>query len=108
LEYKEPKVKYEVLIQDYHSGGIKLPDLDCRIKTQRIMWAKRLVSEGDCIWKIIPSFYLKSIGGTQFIRSNFDSNKISKSLPSFYQLILEAWAEFVFHEPASCKEVKLQ
>jgi hypothetical protein len=35
------KVKRPVLIQDFSEGGLRMPDLESLIKTQRIMYVKR-------------------------------------------------------------------
>ena len=40
---KKLKVKYSTLIQDKLLGGISLPDLEARLRTQRLVWVKRLL-----------------------------------------------------------------
>ena len=45
---KRPKVKYQILIKDY-DGGIKLPDIELHLQTQRVLWAKRLLTGDDNI-----------------------------------------------------------
>ena len=42
---KRPTIKYNSLISDYQDGGIKLPDIETKIKTQQMNWIKKLL---DC------------------------------------------------------------
>ena len=53
------KIKHNVMISNYHHGGIRMPDLDMLLKSRRINWIRRFLSQnqGTCIWKIIPEFY---------------------------------------------------
>ena len=105
---KRPKVKYQILTKDYDNGGIKLPDIELRLQTQRVLWAKRLLTGNDNIFKLIPRLYLKSIGGLKHITYNFDIGILPKKLPIFYKLIFEAWAQFSNHKPLCLEEVKMQ
>ena len=47
------KVKRISLISDTKDGGLKAPHLESIIKTQRIMFCKRLVENEPCHWKTI-------------------------------------------------------
>ena len=105
---KRPKLKYETLIKEYKDGGIKLVDFETCLKTQRVMWVKRIVTGEDNTWKIFSNLYFKSFGGTHCIRCNFSCNIVPLNIPKFYQLILEAWAEFVNHTPNNVEQVLVQ
>ena len=41
---RRPKVKYKSLIDEYKNGGIKLPDIETKFKTQRIICIKKLIN----------------------------------------------------------------
>ena len=101
-------MKYETLIKEYEDGGIKLVDFETCLKTQRVMWVKRIVTGDDNTWKIFPNLYFKSFGGTHCIRCNFSCDIVPLNIPKFYQLILEAWAEFVNHTPNNVEQVLVQ
>ena len=105
---KKPKVKYSTLIQDKLLGGISLPDLEARLKTQRLVWVKRLLCGDFKPWKQIAYFHLKSIGGFRHIRSNFNSQAIPKTLPQFYKSCLNDWAKFSACDPQTACQVLCQ
>ena len=58
---KRPKVKYQILIKDYDNGGIKLPDIELSLQTQRVLWAKILLTGDDNVFKLTPRLYLKNL-----------------------------------------------
>ena len=64
------KVKHISLISDTKDGGLKAPHLESIIKTQRIMFCKRLVENEPCHWKTILLHYLKPVGnkGGKFLK----------------------------------------
>ena len=45
---------YQTVTQPSALGGLGLPNIYNRIKTQRIMWIKRLIMERESPWLIIP------------------------------------------------------
>jgi hypothetical protein len=103
-----PKVAYKVLISGKENGGIGLPDIYQRIKTQQIIFVKRLLSDSLPPWKFIPLLYLNTIGGLENIRSNFDKANIPRKLPKYYRVCLEEFACFTNKIPNSKQEVLLQ
>ena len=48
---------YDTLIQNKNVGGIGLPDLASHLKSQRIMWVKRLITNDEKSWINIASYY---------------------------------------------------
>ena len=105
---RKPKIAYKVLISKKQYGGIDLPDIFSRIKTQHIMLIKRLLEESLTPWKVVPALYLDKIGGRENIRSNFDFKKIPSNIPDFYKYCLADYAEFVQKAPETIKEVIIQ
>ena len=39
---KKAKVKYKAIISKYEKGGLHFPDLETKLKTQRIIWVKKI------------------------------------------------------------------
>ena len=99
------KIKYSALLKDQKEGGLKFPDLQTKIDTQRIMLVKRLLIDSNSSWTAIPNCYLKQIGGSQTIRTNFDTSNIPRSTPLFYKTCLMCWAKFAFVKPVSENEI---
>ena len=45
-------------------------------------------------WMVIPSYYLKNVGGPLIFDCNYDLSHLElKNMPAFYIDILKAWAE---------------
>ena len=61
------KVKRTVLINQIEKGGLKMPDLNTMIATQRIMCIKKYLTPNTSSWKFFLDFYLKRVGGPIFI-----------------------------------------
>ena len=81
---KRDKIKRESLHQDYDNGGIRMPDIDLMIKAMRLAWIARLLKHGNLNWKSVPDFYLRKLGGLNFLlRCNYDVTFLNSKLPSF-------------------------
>ena len=87
------KVKRISLISDTKDGGLKAPHLESIIKTQRIMFCKRLVENEPCHWKTILLHYLKPVGNKFILCCNFDVKKLPINLPKFYREYFECFAQ---------------
>lgn len=87
------KVKRISLISDTKDGGLKAPHLESIIKTQRIMFCKRLVENEPCHWKTILLHYLKPVGNKFILCCNFDVKKLPINLPNFYRECFECFAQ---------------
>ena len=68
LEQKKRKLKEKAYIdQDYDNGGIRIPGVDFMIKAMRLAWIPRLLKHGNLNWKLVPDFYLRKLGGLNFL-----------------------------------------
>ena len=56
-------MKHSVLISDEENGGLRAPHLELIMRTQRIMYCKKIAEAQQSSWKIILSHYLKQVGG---------------------------------------------
>ena len=59
-------------------------------------------------WKLIPSWYLREIGGLEAARSNFNVDMIPKNLPKYYKQCLITYSKFVKRLPLTKQEVLIQ
>jgi hypothetical protein len=78
------------------------------IKTQRIMWVKKYVSndiEND--WKKILDYYLKDFGGKFLFLCNYDVSKLKLSIPNFYKECIYSWSNCNTQnsDPCSLKDI---
>ena len=89
------RIKRKILYQDYEFGGLRMTNYETFIKTQRIMWLKRLIyGENYSGWKISFDYCCRSIGGRFIFLCDYDLNKMNmKNLAPFYKEILRIWQE---------------
>ena len=57
---KNAKIAYSTLINDIHEGGLKLVDLETKVKSLHIAWTGRLCSNIKVRWKIIPGIVFET------------------------------------------------
>ena len=71
-----------------------MPDVDLMIKAMRLAWITRLLKHGNLNWKSVPDFYLRKLGGLNFLlRCNYDVTFLNSKLPSFYKDMLSFFDE---------------
>lgn len=76
-------------------------DLESMISVQRIMCVKKYVENYLSPWKYVLDFYLKKVGGKFLLQCNFDSWKLSITLPVFYTECLQAWSSMTNYDSSS-------
>ena len=90
---KRDKIKRARLYQEREKGGISMTDVETMIKALRLAWIPRLLTPEIRNWKTIPDYYLRKLGGLNFLlRCNYDVKYID-GLPLFYQNILTFFNE---------------
>ena len=105
---RRPKIKYNSLFGPHDKGGINLPDIYLKIKTQRIKWVQKMLQNNLDKWKIIPLHYITEVIDTKFICSNFDIKCLPLNLPDFYRNAMKVWAEFAHGQPMRARDVLIQ
>lgn len=95
---RKDKIKRQLLYQNYDKGGLRVPNVDVMIKSLRLAWIPRLLSNDEkwsVVWKIISNHYFDSYGGLNFLlRCNYDLKFLEQtSMPQFYESMLQ-----FFHE----------
>ena len=76
-------------------------------KALKICWVRRLCSEGNQLWKLIPLRYLSNVGGTFLFQCNYDVKhlKLNPKLPTFYRDIVSHWQKLNNAVPETKKDV---
>ena len=89
------RIKRKILYQDYEFGGLRMTNYETFIKTQRVMWLKRLIYGENCSgWKISFDYFCRSVGGRFVFLCDYDVDKLNlENLPPFYGEILRVWQE---------------
>lgn len=106
-KYKNPKVKKSTIIKSKENGGLNMIDFTLFDKALKICWVRRLCSEGNQPWKLIPLRFLSNIGGTLLFSCNYDvkSLHLNKNFPSFYNDIISHWQELINASPTTKEDV---
>ena len=104
---RKDKIKRQVMYQNYDKGGLRVPNVDVMIKSPRLAWIPRLLSNDEKwseVWKTIPNHYFDSFGGLNFLlRCNSDLKFLEQTnMPQFYKSMLQ-----FFHELKSSYETDL-
>ena len=90
-----PKFVYafSILPTPKESGGLKMIDVDCMIKSLRLAWLQRLFNDSTVTWKRYFLHLLEPVGGLFFLNCNYDIKEYN--FPSqFYNELLLWWSEF--------------
>ena len=87
---KGKKIAYDVLIQTVEEGGLKLVDFESKVKTLKISWIKRMVTDNMQNWKAAPSSFLNTTNFGLYFMCNQGKKEIT---PKFYQDIHNYWSE---------------
>jgi len=87
---KPPRVKKEVMYNDYEYGGLRMTCLQHYISAQKVNWIKQLITNDNIIPNQYISLFLK-INLTDFLKCTFDEKVLPKTIPNFYKEIFVAW-----------------
>ena len=87
------KVTLLSTINDYQMSGLKMIDLETRVKSLRLSWLKRIFSENNGTWKNYLRHRLKYVGGLFLFRCNYDIKDVVIS-SQFYSELLQWWSNF--------------
>lgn len=96
---KPAKVKTTTMIGNFENGGLKMPHFSTIVKSQKIMWIKRLCKETNSNWQNI-AWKQMGISKDQTF-SKYSLKYIDKAICSspFYRQILYFWFDFYSAEP---------
>ena len=87
---KRPKIAYDVLIQEIGDGGLKLMDMESKVKSLKAIWVKRFFDKRTFRWKEAAKYFY----GTQDLEIFFRENHSPRNyIPKFYQDVHNNWAE---------------
>ena len=79
------KIRRLALISDYKDGGLRMPQIQSLIDTQRIMCLKKYSEDYESPWKQMLSYFLKDYGGKLLLHCNFSIDDLPDCLPNFYK-----------------------
>ena len=98
------KISQKTLIQDKRYGGLNLCHFQTKINAIKLTWVKRLTSNTNHKWKLIPTQYYKCSNLKTYFNSN---HKILNKypIPTFYQNIHKNFMKYFKKEPENINEI---
>ena len=92
---KKDKIKRLVLYQPLAEGGLNFVSFPAVVKSLRLAWISRFLSNSRDSWKAIPNHYFSTHGGLQFLlKCNYNADDINNNLPTFYRELFQYFQEF--------------
>ena len=87
------KITRTAAINSFEYGGLNVMDLATSIKSLRLSWIRRLLSEDFYPWKAYFLHLLKPFGGDFFLYCDYNINDYNFS-SIFYKEMLQWWSDF--------------
>ena len=88
------RIKRNILYQKYGFGGIKISKYMLFVKSQRIMWLKRLIyGEKDSGWKMYFDYCCRNVGGRLIVLCDYEITKLRIEMSLCYIQALKAWQD---------------
>ena len=79
------RIKRMICYQDYSDGGLRMTDFELFVRTQRVMWLKRLLcGEMKVGWKLYFYYSFRKVGGRLIFLCNYDVKFLTLKIPMFY------------------------
>lgn len=106
-EGKTAKIAYSTLIQGIEQGGLKLVDLETKVKSLRLAWVKRLCDDSAGKWKALPRIFFESENLPFFFSCN---RKPLTNLagPKFYEQLQQYWSKLTNYNIDDADKVRNQ
>jgi hypothetical protein len=102
---KPPKVKYSSLVNKIEYGGLKLQDLESKIKSLKLRWIKQIANnEYSSPWKTYMASKL-SMDINEFVYYNVTANDYPTFQDQFYNDLLHTWDDIHSNTPVNREQV---
>ena len=82
---KKDKIKREGFYQDYDKGGICMTNVDLMLKAMHLAWISFLLKHANSNWNSVPDFFLRRLGGLNFLLHCNYVIFLNLKLPTFYK-----------------------
>jgi exonuclease III len=102
---KMPRIKNSVIINTPEKGGLKIPDMECIVKSQKIAWVKRILKNPNATWMEFLYTTLPDMDVKHLLRCSVDPKLLANNIPNFYRQILYAWYE-MNPQPISIMDIR--
>jgi hypothetical protein len=102
---KTAKVKYKSLINTIEDGGLRLQDLESKIKAIKCKWYKNMIKEDyTAPWKAyLRHQFREDLDKVLSYNSTYNDFPVMKD--EFYAELFKVWAQIHCHDPINAEEV---
>ena len=88
------------MYQPLTNRGINFINFATMVKSLRLAWIRRILSDSDDLWKAIPNYILSECGGLSFLlRCNYNLACINNSLPIILSRVIAILSRTEKHDP---------
>jgi hypothetical protein len=102
---KLPEVKYTNIIGNITEGGLKLQDIESKLKSIKIKWLQAICdTDTKCAWKTYINTYFQE-EAKQTLLYNTVLNDYPAFKDQFYKEIFQLWAELHYKYPENGEQV---
>jgi hypothetical protein len=98
------KIAKNIIIKKIENGGLKMIDIESKIKSLKLSWLKRAITHPHAAWKLLVDEMLKEISLDNLIKCRYSEEKFNK-LPNFYKNIIKYWNEINEFHPTTRQSI---
>jgi hypothetical protein len=104
---KPPKVKYSAIINDIPNGGLKLQDLQTKVRSLHLQWIQNINNPSyKAAWKeYVATKFTKKNSTETIVEYNTEYNDFPQYKDNFYNSIFKTWATLHNREPITAEQV---
>ena len=89
------KPQKNVITNIIEKGGLKFPNIDIIIRTQKLAWVRRMIGNPNAVWMQLLYTILPDIDINSTLKCTIDPQLLGDTIPNFYSQIL--YARFELH-----------
>ena len=102
------KIARNTIIKPIEEGGLKMIDLEQKIKSLKLNWIKRSIENPSSPWTLILKDLLYGIPFNYIVQCNNNCQYLMENTPKFYQEIYKVWNTIEKPEPQKLDEILQQ
>jgi hypothetical protein len=104
---KPAKVKYSAIINEIENGGLRLQDLDTKVRSLHVQWIQKLNNPSyKAAWKEYVALKFRKKANAEIIAEyNMEHTDYPKYKDNFYNSIFQTWATLHNRQPNTYDQV---
>ena len=106
-EGKPPKIKNSSIQNTAEMGGLKYPNINLLVKSQKLSWIKRITLNQNAAWMQLLYTFLSNMNLLDYLKCSIDPKRLTEDIPTFYRQIFYAWFS-TLQEPQNALDIRRQ